>query len=133
MSSRGFDFEAVIWDCRFSEGMKSILSQSKHRAKGTFFGMFDSAKIQRSAAVHISGITVSEAHFSFFTLRHKDFSQYKCRQHTTTEKARGAIESRYYIVAPIPADMKSFRRSWKGLKTIGQAITTTMTSDGTLR
>ena len=29
-----------------------------------------------------------------------------------------------------PMNMKGFRRNWKGLKTIGQAITTSMTSDG---
>lgn len=75
---------------------------------------------------------LSDAVAAFFLERHEheDFSQHKCRQHATTEKARGAIESRYYIVAPVPDDMKGFRRSWKGLKTIGQAITTTTTSDG---
>ena len=37
----------------------------------TLFGMLDSAEIQRSAAAHTSGITVSEARFSFFTLQHQ--------------------------------------------------------------
>jgi len=75
---------------------------------------------------------LSDAVAAFFVDRfeRKDFSQYRCRQHTTTEKARGVVESRYYIVAPLPDDMKEFCRSWKGLKTIGQAITTTTTSDG---
>jgi predicted transposase YbfD/YdcC len=75
---------------------------------------------------------LSDAVSEFFLHRHEheDFRQYKCRQHTTTEKARGAIDSRYYIVAPVPDAMKNFRRSWKGIKTIGQAITTTTTSDG---
>ena len=40
----------------------------------TFFGMFDSAEIQRFAAAHISGITVSETRFSFFTLRPIDLN-----------------------------------------------------------
>ena len=35
------------------------------------------------------------------------------------------------MLAPIPNAMKGLRRSWKGLKSIGQAITTTTTSDGT--
>ncbi len=34
------------------------------------------------------------------------------------------------MVAPIPEAMKGLRRSWKGLKSIGQAITATTTSDG---
>ncbi len=40
MSSRDFEFETAIWDCRFSEWMKSLLSQSRHRVKGTFDGLF---------------------------------------------------------------------------------------------
>jgi predicted transposase YbfD/YdcC len=75
---------------------------------------------------------LSEAVTTFFLDRHEneDFGEYKCRQHSTVERARGTIESRYYMVAPVPDEMKGLRRSWKGLQTIGQAITTTTTSDG---
>lgn len=76
---------------------------------------------------------LSEAVNKFFLERHanEDFHEYGCRQHRTTERARGHIDSRYYMLAPIPNAMKGLRRSWKGLKSIGQAITTTTTSDGT--
>lgn len=72
-----------------------------------------------------------EAVQSFFLERHEneDLSKYRCRQHTTKERSRGRLEHRYYVVAPIPESMKSLCRSWKGLKSIGQAITTT-TVDG---
>ena len=75
---------------------------------------------------------LSEAVNKFFLKRHEneDFHEYGCRQHRTTERARGQLESRYYMLAPIPDAMKELRGSWKGLKSIGQAITTTMTSDG---
>lgn len=75
---------------------------------------------------------LSEAVNKFFLERHEneDFHEYGCRQHRTTERARGQLESRYYMLAPIPDAMKELRGSWKGLKSIGQAITTTMTSDG---
>jgi predicted transposase YbfD/YdcC len=75
---------------------------------------------------------LSEAISKFFLERHEaeDFHAYGCRQYRTTERARGQLESRYYMVAPIPDEMKGFCRSWKGLKSIGQAITTTTTSDG---
>jgi predicted transposase YbfD/YdcC len=76
---------------------------------------------------------LSEAVNRFFLERHanEDFHEYGCRQHRTTERARGHVDSRYYMLAPIPTAMKGLRRSWKGLKSIGQAITTTTTSDGT--
>ena len=75
---------------------------------------------------------LSEVVNKFFLERHEneDFHEYGCRQHRTTERARGQLESRYYMLAPIPDAMKELRGSWKGLKSIGQAITTTMTSDG---
>lgn len=73
-----------------------------------------------------------EAINDFFLERYEneDFREYGCRQHETTERARGLIETRYYMVAPIPKTMKGFARNWKGLKSIGQAITTSMTRDG---
>jgi predicted transposase YbfD/YdcC len=75
---------------------------------------------------------LADAIVNFFLQRHEleDFAAFSCRQHRTTEKARGGTETRYYIVAPMPEEMKPFCRSWKGLKTIGQAITTTMHPDG---
>jgi len=75
---------------------------------------------------------LAEAIRQFFLQRHEqeDFHQYACRQHRTTGRARGQVESRYYMQAPIPAAMKGLCRSWKGLKSIGQAITITTSADG---
>jgi hypothetical protein len=50
MSSRGFDFETAIWDCRFSEWMKSLLSRSRYRVKGTFVEAVISTSRQRKSA-----------------------------------------------------------------------------------
>ena len=74
-----------------------------------------------------------EAVTQFFLDRHEndDFREFGCRQHQTVEKARGQIETRFYMIAPIPDSMGSFVRSWSGLKSIGQAITTTTAKDGT--
>jgi len=68
----------------------------------------------------------------FFLQRHEnqDFAEFGCRQHHTVEKARGAVETRYYMVAPVPDSMKSLTREWKGLTSIGQAITSTLSKDG---
>jgi predicted transposase YbfD/YdcC len=73
-----------------------------------------------------------EAIQEYFLGRHEseDFQEYGVRQHRTTERARGLLESRYYIVAPVPDTMNALRRTWKGLKSIGQAITTTSAPDG---
>lgn len=75
---------------------------------------------------------LSDAVSRFFLQRHEneDFHEYGCRQHRTTGRARGQVETRYYLQAPIPEAMKGLRRSWKGLKSIGQAITVTMAPDG---
>ncbi len=75
---------------------------------------------------------LSEAIAEFFLQRHEneDFHEYGCRQHHTAEKARGTLESRDYTVAPLPESLKTLRRGWKGLKSIGQAITITTASDG---
>jgi predicted transposase YbfD/YdcC len=74
-----------------------------------------------------------EAVNAFFLERHEeeDFREYGCRQHQTVEKARGKIETRFFMIAPIPESMRSLTRGWKGLKSIGQAITTTTSKDGT--
>ena len=74
-----------------------------------------------------------EAVNRFFLERHEngDFHEYGCRQHQTVERARGKVETRFYMVASIPDSMSSVTRGWKGLKSIGQAITTSTAKDGT--
>jgi predicted transposase YbfD/YdcC len=74
-----------------------------------------------------------EAVNQFFLERHEqeDFHEFGCRQHQTREKARGKVETRFYMVAPIPDSLRALTRGWKGLKSIGQAITTTTAKDGT--
>ncbi len=74
-----------------------------------------------------------EAVNQFFLERHEqeDFHEFGCRQHSTSEKARGKVETRFYMVAPISDSIQSMTRGWKGLKSIGQAITTTTAKDGT--
>jgi len=75
---------------------------------------------------------LAEAISSFFLERHEneDLQEYGCRQHQTVERARGQVESRHYIVAPIPETLKEFSRRWKGLQSIGQAMTITTAPDG---
>jgi len=67
----------------------------------------------------------------FFQDRHEqqDFREFGCRQHQTVEKARGKIDTRSYMVAPIPDSLKSATRGWKGLKSIGQVITSSVSKD----
>lgn len=69
----------------------------------------------------------------FFLDRHEqeDFREFGCRQHQTVEKARGKVDTRSYMVAPIPDSLKSATRGWKDIKSIGQAITSTVSKDGT--
>jgi predicted transposase YbfD/YdcC len=69
----------------------------------------------------------------FFLDRHEqeDFREFGCRQHQTVGKARGKIDTRSYMVAPIPDSLKSATRGWAGIKSIGQAITSTVSKDGT--
>ena len=69
----------------------------------------------------------------FFLDRHEqeDFGEFGCRQHQTVEKARGKIDTRSYIVAPIPDSLTSATRGWRGIKSIGRAITSTVSKDGT--
>ena len=68
----------------------------------------------------------------FFLDRHEqqDFREFGCRQHQTVEKARGKIDTRSYMVAAIPDSLKSVTRGWKGIKSIGQVITSSVSKDG---
>lgn len=63
----------------------------------------------------------------FFQQRHEreDYTEHGCRQHTTKQRSRGRIETRYYVVAPIPESMQHYCSDWNGLKSIGQVITST--------
>jgi len=47
------------------------------------------------------------------------------RQLTTQDKAHGRQEQRSYSVVPLPESMQSFRRDWKQLTNLGQAINVT--------
>ena len=51
-----------------------------------------------------------------------DFAGIDARQHTTTETAHGREETRCYTHLPAPSDLPN-RAQWKGLKSIGVAIT----------
>ncbi|MCH8148645.1 MAG: ISAs1 family transposase [Planctomycetes bacterium] len=68
---------------------------------------------------------------SFFLERHEqdDFPQHGCRRHKTTERSRGRLEERYCTIAPVPDSMKSVRRAWKNLRSIGQVVTMTERGD----
>ena len=69
-------------------------------------------------------------HFFLQRYEQQDFAEYGCRQHQTKEKARGKIETRSYLVAPIPKELSTLTRGWKNLRSIGQAITLTTAPDG---
>ena len=51
-----------------------------------------------------------------------DFADIKVRRHTTTEKGHGREETRSYFHMPVPKDLPGLEL-WKGLKSIGVAIT----------
>lgn len=72
--------------------------------------------------------TLRQAIADFFLTRHEqqDFADFGCRQHVTTERSRGRIETRSYYIAPLPEFMQHFVRDWKGLTSIGQVITATL-------
>lgn len=76
---------------------------------------------------------LSKAVSDFFLerLEQEDFQEYGCRQFQSEEKARGKVETRYYMIAPIPDSLRALTKSWKGIKSIGQAITVTRSKDGT--
>jgi predicted transposase YbfD/YdcC len=71
--------------------------------------------------------TLHEAIQQFFLERYEndDFRDYGVRQYTTTERSRGRVEERTYLIAPLPESMKHFARIFKGLKSIGQVINQT--------
>ena len=48
-----------------------------------------------------------------------------CRRRQTKEKGHGRVERRYYYQAPLPEALRPFVKDWKGLTTIGQAISIT--------
>ena len=68
-----------------------------------------------------------EAIQNFFLQCHEDdsFQEHGCRQYSTVVKSRGRVETRYYLVAPLPDSMKHFSREWKQLTSIGQVVTIT--------
>ena len=74
-----------------------------------------------------------EAVNQFFVDRfeQEDFATFGCRQHRTVNKARGKIETRYYMIAPMPDSIRPLAHGWTGIKSIGQAITVTTAKDGT--
>jgi predicted transposase YbfD/YdcC len=51
-----------------------------------------------------------------------DFAGVDARQHTTSEKAHGRVETRCYVHLPAPEHLPN-RDEWKELKSIGMAIT----------
>lgn len=53
-----------------------------------------------------------------------DFAGVDVRQHTTQEKGHGREETRCYTHLPVPDDLPG-KEQWKGLKSIGVAITAT--------
>jgi predicted transposase YbfD/YdcC len=62
-----------------------------------------------------------------FKLYHEEeLPEIVCRQHTTTDLAHGRQETRYYYCMELPESMRSFKKEWAGLRSIGQAITVTI-------
>jgi predicted transposase YbfD/YdcC len=56
-----------------------------------------------------------------------DFAGVEVRQHTTEEQGHGREETRCYTHLPVPSDLPN-KEQWKGLKSIGVAITATIRS-----
>src|SRR3569833_4065767 len=54
-----------------------------------------------------------------------DFQGIGARRHITQETAHGRDEIRHYVQMPVPADLPGQER-WKGLKTIGLAMLTSV-------
>jgi predicted transposase YbfD/YdcC len=76
---------------------------------------------------------LAQAISDFFMDRcdNEDFVEFGCRKHEVLEeKSRGRRESRFFTMAPIPESLKRQCRAWKGIKSIGQAITATTHADG---
>jgi hypothetical protein len=61
MSSWHIDFDTANSDCRFAERMKSLLSQSRHRVKGTFFGVWSTLPRNFVSGYHYSALPVMRA------------------------------------------------------------------------
>jgi predicted transposase YbfD/YdcC len=53
-----------------------------------------------------------------------DFAGVRMRYHTTDEKGHGRVETRHYMICPVPEDLPD-RSRWPGLKAIGVAINIT--------
>jgi len=51
-----------------------------------------------------------------------DFEQDGCRRHETSEVSRGREETRQFVVAPIPESMTAFKKHWRGLRSVGRAL-----------
>jgi predicted transposase YbfD/YdcC len=51
------------------------------------------------------------------------------RSKTVREKGHGRIEERYYCVASLPDSLKELAKAWPGIKSIGQAINSTVVGD----
>ena len=86
-------------------GIVSIdaMSCQKKIAKKTVDGSGDYV-----LAVKDNPSKLTEAIRNFFLERHEleDFREYGCRQHGTTgERSPGRLESRDYLVAPVPTSM----------------------------
>jgi len=52
----------------------------------------------------------------------KDFEEEQCRVHETNEVSRGRQETRQFVTAPLPASMAEFKKDWRGLQSIGRAM-----------
>jgi predicted transposase YbfD/YdcC len=52
-----------------------------------------------------------------------DFETGGCRVHETQEKSRGREETRQFVTAPLPEEMTEFKKEWRGLDSIGRAMT----------
>jgi len=63
------------------------------------------------------------AHFD--QLHEEDFPSNDCRRHRTQTKGHGRIEERLYYQSALPDCLQPFVKEWKGLTTIGQAISIT--------
>lgn len=51
-----------------------------------------------------------------------DFEEGGCRVHETEEVSRGRQETRQFVVAPLPEKMTEFKKEWRGLCSIGRAM-----------
>jgi len=52
----------------------------------------------------------------------KDFEDCGCRVHETEETSRGRQETRQFVVSPLPEIMTEFKKEWRGLNSIGRAM-----------